>query len=203
MPEIPDTRESLLIRVRDPQDRDAWDQFASVYRPVVYRMARARGLQDADAQDLAQKVLISVTKAIGDWKPQSAEKRFRHWLRRIAKNALMNALTRQPKDKAGGGTTALALLQAQSATQLESDKVAELEQEIDLEYRRQQYRLAAEIVRNRADEATWLAFSLTMVDGKSIADAAHELGRSAGMVYAARSRIIRRIRDALFDLQDE
>lgn len=55
--ESPETRESLLIRVRDLQDRDAWDQFVQIYRPVVYRLARNRGLQDADAQDLAQKVL--------------------------------------------------------------------------------------------------------------------------------------------------
>ena len=77
--ESPETRESLLIRVRDLQDRDAWDQFVQIYRPVVYRLARHRGLQDADAQDLAQKVLMSVAKSIPDWKRTEPNAKFRHW----------------------------------------------------------------------------------------------------------------------------
>ena len=53
--DLPNTRESLLIRVRDLRDRDAWNQFVQIYRPAVYRLARARGLQDADAQDLCNE----------------------------------------------------------------------------------------------------------------------------------------------------
>ena len=65
MSEFPDTRESLLLQVRDPENREAWDQFAQIYRPIIFRTALARGLQDADAHDLAQKVLIAVASAIG------------------------------------------------------------------------------------------------------------------------------------------
>jgi len=55
--DVPDTRDSLLIRVADPSDQSAWEQFARIYRPVVYNVERMRGLQDADAQDVAQQVL--------------------------------------------------------------------------------------------------------------------------------------------------
>lgn len=197
MSEVPETRDSLLIRVRDPDDRDAWEQFASIYRPVVYRLARARGLQDADAQDLAQRVLISVADAIPSWERATPESRFRHWLRRVAKNEVLKALTRQPKDQAGGGTTAVELLNRQP------DLGADVEGEEEREYRRQLIRRAAEIVRARADEATWLAFSMTMVDGLSIASVAARLGRSEGMVYAARSRIVRRLREVIRQWEDE
>jgi hypothetical protein len=54
--EFPDTRESLLVQVRSAANREAWDEFVLVYRPVIYRLARNRGMQDADAQDLAQRV---------------------------------------------------------------------------------------------------------------------------------------------------
>ena len=80
---------------------------------------------------------------------------------------------------------------------------SEMEQEFELEYRRQLYRRAAELVRNRADETTWLAFSLTMIDGMKIADAARELGCNSGVVYAARSRMIRRLRDTVQMLSRE
>ena len=196
MSEVPETRDSLLIRVRDPDDRDAWEQFASIYRPVVYRLARTRGIQDADAQDLTQRVLISVADAIRTWE-RSPGSRFRHWLRRVAKNEVLKALTRQPRDLAGGGTSAAELLNQHP------DTCPDAEEEEEREYRRQLFRRAAEIVRARADEATWLAFSMTMIDGCAIAEAAARLGRSEGMVYAARSRIVRRLREVIRQWEDD
>ena len=58
------TRPSLLVRIRDARDREAWGQFVEIYAPLVYDMARRRGLQDADAADLTQDVLRSVAGAI-------------------------------------------------------------------------------------------------------------------------------------------
>lgn len=197
MSEIPETRDSLLVRVKNPADSAAWEQFAQIYRPVVYRLARGRGLQDADAQDLAQKVLISVAAAIPNWKRTSPNARFHHWLRRVAKNEVLKTLSRKPKDQASGGTTATKLLRGQI------NASCDIEDLIDLEYRRQLIRRAAEIVRERADETTWSAFSLTMVDGHSISEAAQRLGRNEGMVYAARSRVVRRMRDEIRKMEGE
>ena len=60
----PETHPSLIVRIRDPSDREAWFEFVEVYRPVIIRLARAQRLQDADADDLAQQVLVSVAGAI-------------------------------------------------------------------------------------------------------------------------------------------
>jgi len=65
MPEFPETRTSLLVRIQSPHDGEAWREFVAIYRPVVYRLARRRGLQDADAEDLSQRVVIAVQRAIG------------------------------------------------------------------------------------------------------------------------------------------
>ncbi len=197
MTEIPETRDSLIIRVRDPRDQEAWEQFACIYRPVAYRLARAQGLQDADAEELAQTVLLAIAKAIPTWEPASPEVGFRHWLRRVAKNAILNALSRRPQDRGVGGSVAQALLD------IERTESAVSSDTVDLEYQRQLYRRAAEIVRSRADNQTWLAFSMTMIDGLSISAAASGLQRSEGMVYAARSRIIRRLRDVVRELEGE
>lgn len=61
---MPDTRDSLIVQVQNPANRDAWEQFTAFYRPTVYRLARTRGLQDADADDLAPQVLLAVARAI-------------------------------------------------------------------------------------------------------------------------------------------
>ena len=185
----PETRESLLMRVKDAGNREAWEQFSQIYRPVVYRMARARGMQDADAQDLAQKVLWSVAQSLPDWECRTDQGiKFRHWLRRVAKNAALNALSRSPRDQAGGGTTAIELLQ-----RLEASPAAE--REVDLEFRRQVFRRAAVLVQQRTSETNWRAFCLTMLEGVSVEEAASRLGISVGTVYAARSRVMRRVRE--------
>lgn len=197
MNDISETRDSLLVRIRDPEDHNAWEQFARIYRPVVYRLARGRGLQDADAQDLAQRVLISVANAIPTWERSGPNARFRHWLRRVAKNEVLKLLGRRPKDQAGGGTSAIEILNEQC------DVTSDIEEEIELEYRRQLVRQAAEVVRSRAEEVTWMAFSMTMVDGLEITEAAKRLGCSVGAVYAARSRIVRRLREMVQQMEAE
>ena len=110
MTQFPETRESLIIQVKDPENRAAWEQFVAIYRPVIFRTAITRGLQEADAQDLAQQVLLAVASAIGRWERQEDSTRFRHWLRRITRNAIINALSRRPQDQGAGGSTVQALL---------------------------------------------------------------------------------------------
>ena len=196
MTDFPDTRESLLVQVRSPANREAWDQFVSIYRPVIYRLARRRGLQDADAQDLAQQVLIAVAGAIGDWEKTNEAVRFRHWLRRVARNAILNALTRRPRDQAAGGTSVQELLLEQGAVDPQS------EAQIELEYRRELYLRAARIVRGDVEPESWRAFELTVIENRSIDAAALELDKPVGSIYAARSRIMRRLREAVREMEE-
>lgn len=193
--EFPETRDSLLVQVRFPANREAWDQFALIYRPVIYRLARQRGLQDADAQDLAQRVLMAVASAIGSFEKAKEGVRFRHWLRRVARNAIVNALSRMPRDRAAGGTSVQELLMEQPDIDHQS------EAQIELEYRRELYLRAARMVRGDVEPDSWRAFEMTVVENHTIDDVAKELGKSVGTIYASRSRIMRRLREAVRELE--
>ncbi len=125
MADFPETRDSLILQVKDPENQEAWEEFAQIYRPVIRRIAIARGLQDADAQDLAQHVLVAVAGAIGRWEKTNPSTRFRHWLRRIARNAIINALTRRPLDQAAGGTSLIDLQREYDQAELDSIKWAQ------------------------------------------------------------------------------
>jgi RNA polymerase sigma-70 factor (ECF subfamily) len=194
--EFPDTRDSLLVQVKDPNNAEAWEQFARIYRPVIYRLARNRGMQDADAQDLAQRVLIAVASAIGRWERDGETVRFRHWLRRVTRNAIINALTRQPHDRATGGSLLLELPQEQPQS------IGETERQIELEYQREIFLQAAEMVRMDVRSDTWQAFEMTVIDGHGIEAAAAELGKSIGAIYLARSRIMRRLRETVNTIEN-
>ncbi len=191
MAEFPDTQESLLARVQGRGDEAAWQDFVAIYRPVVYRLARKRGLQHADAEDLAQRVLMAVSRAIGSWEADAARGPFRCWLATIARNAILNALTRRPPDAGVGGTTVLELLQEHP--QPDDATCADLQQE----YRRALFRWAAGRIREEFTPETWNAFWLTTAEGLGVEQAAAAMGKSRGAVYAARSRVMRRLRSEI------
>jgi len=195
MSNMPETRDSLIAQIQDPTNRDAWDQFTQLYRPIVYRLARGRGLQNADAEDLTQQVLLSVSRAIPDWQRQP-NTRFRHWLNRIARNAILNALTRGRQDLGVGGSDFMKTLNNLPR------ETNELETQIEHEYQRQLYRRAAEIVRESVNEATWLAFVHTVVEGESTEAVAARLGKTIGNVHAARSRLMRRLQTVVRELME-
>lgn len=196
MAEFPETSESLIVRVQDPSNRTAWEQFEQIYRPVIFRIARARGMQHCDALDLVQQVLLSVASAIENYEKYNDGTRFRNWLSRITRNAILKSLSRAPADRAAGGSDIVNLMSKLPTVDSETDAL------IELEYQREVYQRAAARVRREVQEPTWLAFELTVLQGQGIEQACRALGLSSGSVYAARSRIIRRLRDAVRELED-
>src|ERR1700754_2903441 len=103
MADAPLTRASLLVRIRDGRDHEAWRQFVQVYAPVVYGFARKRGLQDADAADVMQDVLRSVAAAAARLRYDPARGSFRGWLYTVARNKIFNFLA-AAQHKLGRGT---------------------------------------------------------------------------------------------------
>lgn len=194
--ELPETRESLLLQIRDPENRLAWEEFVEIYRPVVYGVAVARGLQHADALDLVQTVFVAVAGSIARWEKQDQKTRFRNWLLRVAKNATLNAMTRRPPDQATGGTQVAAELVG-----VRGDEDGG-ERELEREYQRQLYRHAAEQVRAKVSDENWQAFQMTAVEGIPIETAAREIGKSIGSVYAVRSRIMKQLAEIVSKLEE-
>jgi RNA polymerase sigma-70 factor (ECF subfamily) len=97
------TRPSLLARIRDPGDRQAWAEFVELYAPLVYGFAVKHGLQDADAADLTQEVLRAVSRSAGRLDYDPGKGSFRGWLFTITRNELRNFLASRRRHKPGSG----------------------------------------------------------------------------------------------------
>lgn len=197
MDEPPPTRASLILRLRDPADAGAWREFVTLYEPLVYELACRKGLQDADARDLCQEVFLAVARAVHRWDPDPARGSFRGWLSRIARNLLVNFLTRQHEPKGSGATSVQDLLEAQPSADPSATALFEAE------YRRRVFRWAADEIRGEFTPATWQAFWLTAVGGRIPKEVASELGLTVGAVYIARSRVLARLRQRIEELGDE
>src|SRR5690242_12548713 len=105
MAEIPPTRASLLLRLRDPRYGSAWGEFVDLYAPLVYGYLRKQGLQDADAADLCQDVLGTVAGAVGRLDYDPAKGAFRNWLFTVVRRKLANWRAAQANRARGSGDT--------------------------------------------------------------------------------------------------
>jgi RNA polymerase sigma-70 factor (ECF subfamily) len=187
----PSTQGSLLLRIRDLQDRVAWGEFVGIYAPLIHAYGRHRGLQDADAADLAQEVLRRVARSVPEFRYDPVKGSFRGWLFTITRNELRKLAARQARGAGGTGDTEVRQLLEQ-----QPDPAAD-EDDWRREYQWHLFHWAAEKVRAEFHESTWQAFWRTAVTGKDVSAVAAELGISPGAVYVARSRVTARIRQEI------
>jgi len=181
----PETRASLLLKLRDSADAVAWQDFTEIYSPVIHRTAKRMGLQTADAENVVQEVLLAVSKSIEPWLERGERSGFRPWLFRIARNKALDLLTRRatrPEYRSG--------IEWDDLVQRESSTASCWEQE----YRWELFSRAATEIRRTASESTWQAFWLSTIEGRPIPQVAQSLGVREGVVYLSRCRIMDRIR---------
>lgn len=193
MGEPPITRPSLLLRIRDYQDHEAWRQFVELYAPLVYQYGRRRGLQEADASDLAQIVFQEVAGGIGrlDYDPRRGT--FRGWLLAIVRNQLSKLIRQRRRGTAG---------QADEGAMLDQLPDRQCDDALwDQEYEQRLFHWTVQRVRGDFEESTWQAFWRTAVDGASAKQVAAELAMSVGAVYMAKSRVLGRLKATIAEVQ--
>jgi RNA polymerase sigma-70 factor (ECF subfamily) len=198
MQESPATRASLLVRLRDGADVVAWQEFVHLYAPIIYGFARKRGLQDADAADLMQDVLRSVSTAVHRLEYDPVRGTFRGWLFTVTRNKVFNFLESRSRRVQGSGDSG-------TQQRLEEQAVAggDLSANWEADYQRALAAQAMERVKGEFQVATWEAFLQSAVDGHPPAQVAARVGLSVGAVYVAKSRVITRLRQEIERLQGD
>jgi RNA polymerase sigma factor (sigma-70 family) len=187
---LPETRHSLFIRLQDAADDDAWREFTRIYEPAVYRFGRKKGLQHADAAELAQDVLTRVIQVVPKWDQGRSRGSFRSWLFTVARTRVVDAWRAASRSAARLGEPSPPDLLTDLADRNKDS-------ELDSELRRQVIRVAAERIRPEFQTSTWEAFWRTSIEGGPIVQVAADLKMTLGAVYAARSRVLSRLRDCV------
>lgn len=180
------TSESLLLRVRQPGEVEAWSRFVKIYSPILYDWAGYMGLPEADAADLVQDVFAILVQKLPDF-IYDPGRRFRHWLRAVMRNRLVQLRRRHqplpvPPD---------SLDRIQGAV----DGAAE-----EADFHRYLIARLVPTMRERFPPAAWAAFWGHVVEGKTAAQVAGELGLSVAAVYKSKARVLARLQTEFADL---
>ena len=191
---FPPTEPGLPARLADRGDEAAWERFMALYRPAIVVLARRRGLSAADADDVAQEVCRSVADAVGTFEPGlglPGRARFSTWLATIADRKTIDALRRSRVRPASGHA-----FDAVAARDTDSRLLR-------FEVRRRLFLAAAADIQNEMSPTAWEAFWRTAIDGDSAERVAKTLGMTAGAVYAAKARTMRKLVERIRALEAE
>jgi len=190
------TRQTLLLTIRDAKDDRAWGEFVDLYSPVIFGFCLKRGLQEADAADVVQEVMKSVSQHIEKFDYDPEKGTFRSWLYTVTRNELGRHFKKRARQPQGTGrTTIMRMVEDQADPDAEADW--------DAEYRRQLFHWAANRVKDEFTEKTWSAFWRTAVDQEKPGNVAESLGMSVGAVYIAKSRTLARIGETIESIAGE
>ena len=189
------TRVTLLHRLRQaPDDPSAWDEFVGRYGARILDWCRRWHLQEADAQDVAQTVLLRLAVKLRSFE-YDPSRSFRAWLRTLAHHAWSDLAARRRPAAAGDDSAAWDALYSLPAR---DDLARRLDEVFDLEL----LESATARVRDRVTGPTWDAFRLTAQEGLPAAEAAARLGLPVASVFKAKSNVLKMLREELDRLEE-
>jgi RNA polymerase sigma-70 factor (ECF subfamily) len=182
---------TLLQRLRS-NEADAWQRLVQLYGPLV-RFWCVRWGVGQEAEDVVQEVFKAVVTGLETFRRDRPGDTFRGWLRGVTRNKLLHFARADRQPRAAGGSDAYLRLQglADAEQPPEEDPPVELHG---------LYRRALELVRGEFEEPTWRAFWLNVVEGRTPADIAADLGVTSAAVRKAKSRVLRRLKEEIGDL---
>lgn len=189
------TRMSLLARAQ-AREKAAWSELVRLYAPLVAHWCRRCGLDTHDTADCVQDVFAAVAGSIHTYQPRQANGTFRAWLWTITRNKVRDFLRRTGRNvqAVGGSTAARSLAAVPDDAAVPADEPSDAVQMHELVHR------ALEQVRCEFTATSWESFWRTAVDGLPTGVVAEQLGLTPSAIRQNRSRILRRLRQQLGDL---
>lgn len=181
------TQLTLLERLRQRSDDEAWDRFDRTYRESIERFLRGRGLDSHEAADVCQDVMLVVHKHLPTFEHNGRVGAFRKWLRKVAVTSLAQS---RRKTKSRENQIRLTYIEEQL-----QDEESELSQAWNQEHRRAVVETLIGLLAKRVN-AQWLTiFRRTFLDGVPAGDVAAELGVTKNAVLVAKSKTLKQAKE--------
>jgi len=191
------TSPTLLGRLRhSPTDQAAWEAFVARYAPKIFGWCRKWGLQEADAEEVTQGVLVKLAEKMRGF-AYDPTRRFRSWLKTVTHNAWCNFLAGRRGAAIGSGDSRVQ--EWLQTVEARDDLAAQLEAEFDRELLDE----AMARVRLRVPPPKWEVFRLTALEGLAGAEVGQRLTMKVVTVFAVRSKVQKMIQEEIRKLEAE
>jgi RNA polymerase sigma-70 factor (ECF subfamily) len=191
------TSPTLLGRLRQqPNDQAAWEQFVERYGRTIHGWCRQANLQDADAEDVTQMVLLKLAAKMRDF-AYDPSKSFRGWLRTLTRHAWSDFVA--ARGRAGRGSGDSSAGECLLTLPARDDLVARLEGQFDQEVLEE----ASARVRLRVQADSWEVFRRTALEGEPAAEVARQLGKQLAAVFKARKRVQKLLQEEVRRLEGD
>ncbi|MBV9125140.1 MAG: sigma-70 family RNA polymerase sigma factor [Planctomycetes bacterium] len=177
--------------MRSSADQQAWNRFVELYTPLLFHWTRLLGLQAQDAADLVQDVFLVLIRKLPEFQ-YDRDKSFRGWLRTVL-------LNKWRKDRRNPSPPPLAAASPAWSDLVSPDNTIAFGED---EYRHYLVGQALRLMQAEFQPSTWKACWEYVVRGRPAAEVAAELGLQVGTVYAAKCRVLSRLRQELAGLLD-
>jgi RNA polymerase sigma factor (sigma-70 family) len=185
------TSVTLLSRLRqDPKNQAAWNDFVARYEPKILQWCRGWRLQESDARDVTQDVLLKLHRLLAKF-AYDPSRSFRGWLKTLTHHAWRDVVDERKRGGIGSGDSRMGEL-------FENIQAGDdLDKHLEEEFHRELMEQAMVLVQPRVAARSWDAFRLTALDGCSGAAAATQLEISIGCVYKAKCAVKKMIREEI------
>jgi RNA polymerase sigma-70 factor (ECF subfamily) len=180
------TRASLLIRIRDRQNARAWEEFDSLYRPMLRRFARARGLDANEAEDVVQQCMAAIIGHIGQFDYDPGKGRFKGWLRTLVNNQVRNRLRRRGEQQADT-----------QVFERDQQREGAPEELFDRIWLRDHLRHCLELIRRQVQRSTYLAFKAYVIEERPVEEVCRELNMTRNQVQLIKWRLTRMLAEKM------
>lgn len=186
------TRFSLLFRIKNPANQAAWGEFDAIYRPMLTRFVRMKGLSGADADDIVQQCMMAVHKHIGGFEYDPQKGRFKGWLRTMVGNRVRNHF-RDKREYEGGTGVFSALPDSEHAPDEAFDRV----------WMEEHLRHCLNQVRAEATPQEYDAYQRYVLDEQSVEDVCAAFSYTAQQLYKIKWRLTQKVSEKMRELLGE
>jgi len=194
---IETTPQSLLQRLREKPDEEGWKRLIDLYTPLLRRWLSQTGVDGSDADDLLQEVFLAVVREMPSFHHNQRNGAFRSWLRTILVHRLRGYLRGRRRSPQLAADASIP-----ETLDLLEDESSDLSRLWDREHDEFVARRLLQMIEPEFAVSTWQAFCRQVIDGSDPGEVAKELGISIDSVYAAKSRVLRRMRREIEGLID-
>lgn len=210
------TRQSLLERLKDWRNQEDWRVFFDSYWRLIHATALKAGLEEAEAQEVVQEVMIAAAKKLPEFRYESGKDSLKGWLLSVTRWKVTDQWRK--RGRAGRFTTAACAagghpghpvgleIGGDGPRTATVERVAdpggdELDRLWDTEWRDHLLQAALDRVKGHVNPAHYEIYHLHVVQGHSPRETARVLGVNVAQVYLAKLRVGRQLREEIRRLE--